>query len=157
MANRYNFSYFEAEFKKYLSAGKAEASTIKNYLSDLHYFFSWLQSTHHLADLDYSELSDVFSHSLLWSFQDNLVSSEVAPNTVLRRLATLRKFFTFCVEQRWMRSNPADDLNKKDRLDEREQLILSYRQVLKSKVSDSTDLERSINVIRDLVINSQQL
>ena len=75
MTNRYNFFYFEAEFKKYLIAGKAESSTIKNYLSDLHYFFSWVQSTKQLIDLDYSDLPEVFSHSLVRSYHTYLSSA----------------------------------------------------------------------------------
>ncbi len=157
MSNRYNFFYLEAEFKKYLSAGKAEASTIKNYLSDLHYFFSWMQNTLHIADLAPSELPDVFSHSLVRSFNTYLVSSTNSENTIARRIATLRKFFLLCVEQRWLTANPIDAFDKRTKLDEREELVESYRKTLVGNKLNSVDLERHINVIKDLVINSHQL
>ena len=157
MANRYNFFYFEAEFKKYLTAGKAEASTIKNYLSDLHYFFSWVQNTRHMTDLDYSELAEVFSYSLIRSYHEYLRSSTNSENTIDRRIATLRKFFLLCIEQRWLISNPADEFDKKTKLDEQEEIIASYRQSLISKAYTQDELSRHINVIRDLVINSQLL
>ena len=157
MANRYNFFYFEAEFKKYLTAGKAEGSTIKNYLSDLHFFFSWIQNTLHILDLDCSELPDVFSPSLVRSFHVYLQSSTSSENTVNRRLATLRKFFLLCIEQRWLLSNPADEFDKKTKKDEREEILQLYKKSLESKNYSEADLARHINVIQDLIISSHQL
>jgi site-specific recombinase XerD len=157
MANRYNFFYFEAEFKKYLTAGKAEGSTIKNYLSDLHFFFSWIQNTLHITDLDYSELPDVFSPSLIRSFHAYLQSSTGSENTVNRRLATLRKFFLLCIDQRWINSNPADEFDKKTKKDEREEILMQYKKTLESKNYSEADLARHIKVIQDLIINSHLL
>ena len=154
MGNRYNFFYFEAEFKKYLVAGKAEASTVKNYLSDLHYFFSWIQNTLHIIDLAHSELPDVFSHSLIRSYNDYLISSTSSENTIARRLATLHKFFLLCMEQRWLSGNPSDEFDKKTRQDERRELLERYRKALVEKQLSSSDLERQINVIRELVNHS---
>jgi site-specific recombinase XerD len=157
MSNRYNFFYFEAEFKKYLTAGKAEASTIKNYLSDLHYFFSWVQNTRHISDFDYSELEEVFCHSLIHSYYEYLAASTNSENTIERRLATLRKFFLLCIEQRWLKKNPADEFDKKTKRDEQEEVISAYKKSLDEKNLTHADLARHINVIRDLVINSQLL
>ena len=157
MANRYNFFYFEAEFKKYLIAGKAEASTVKNYLSDLHYFFSWVQDTQRVVDLDYSELPEVFSHSLIRSYHSYLESSTNSANTIDRRLATLRKFFHLCVEQRWLSSNPADEFDVKTKQDERQEVVTAYKKSLESRHLSSVDLAHHIEVIKDLVINSQLL
>lgn len=155
MTNRYNFFYFESEFKNYLIAGKAEDSTIKNYLSDLHYFFSWVQNNQQITDLDYSELPEVFSHSLIRSYHIYLESSTNSENTIERRLATLRKFFLLCIEQRWLRSNPAAEYDQKTKQDERDEVIGAYRKSLQEKHYSQTDIDRHINVIRDLVINSQ--
>lgn len=157
MSNRYNFFYFEAEFKKYLTAGKAEGSTIKNYLSDLHFFFSWIQNTLHITDLDYSELPDVFSPSLVRSFHAYLHTSTNSENTVNRRLATLRRFFLLCIEQRWLTSNPADEFDKKTKNDEREEILQLYKKSLGSKNYAEADLARHIKVIQDLIINSNLL
>jgi site-specific recombinase XerD len=157
MSNRYNFFYFEAEFKKYLIAGKAEASTVKNYLSDLHYFFAWLQNMQHMTDFAYSELEDVFSHSLIRAYHSSLITSTQSENTINRRLATLRKFFHFCIEQRWLASNPANEFNLKTKKGEREELVLSYKKSLELKGVQKEYLDRQINVIRDLVINSYLL
>lgn len=157
MGNRYNFFYFEAEFKKYLTAGKAEGSTIKNYLSDLHYFFSWVQNTRHITDFDYSELEEVFCHSLIHSYYEYLESSTNSENTIERRLATLRKFFLLCIDQRWLKTNPTDEFDKKTKRDEQEEIIATYKNSLSSQKYTVDELARHINVIRDLVINSQLL
>lgn len=154
MSHRYNFFYFEAEFKKYLIAGNAEPSTVKNYLSDLHFFFSWVQNDQQITDLDYSELPEVFSHSLIHSYHTYLKSSTNSENTVDRRLATLRKFFLLCIQQQWLHSNPSDAFDRKTKRDEREEIINEYRKSLLAKQYTHTDLERHISVIRDLVINS---
>ena len=157
MGNRYNFFYFEAEFKKYLVAGKAEASTVKNYLSDLHFFFSWVQNSQQLSDIALNELSDVFTHTLIHSYYGYLNSAASAQNTTLRRFASLRKFFSLCIEQQWIRSNPVDAFDTHTKQDEREDLIQAYKKSLESKQYTQIELARHINVIRDLVINSQQL
>jgi site-specific recombinase XerD len=153
MANRYNFFYFEAEFKKYLTAGKAESSTIKNYLSDLHYFFSWIQNNQGIEGVDMALMADVFSHSLISEYHQHLASTSQAENTTVRRLATLRKFFSFCVEQRWLTSNPALDYSSKSKKDERYELIAAYKKSLIPKQYSTDELERHISVIKDLVIN----
>jgi len=157
MSNRYNLFYFESEFKKYLIAGKAEPSTIKNYLSDLHYFFSWLQNDQRITDLGYSELPEVFSHSLVRSYHSYLESSTNSGNTTLRRLATLRKFFLLCIEQRWLSSNPANEFDKRTKQDEREEVVSEYRSFLLDKKCSERDLDRHISVIRNLIISSNIL
>ena len=157
MSNRYNFFYFEAEFKKYLIAGNAEASTVKNYLSDLHYFFSWVQSSQHIFDLDYTEFPEVFTHALIRAYFEYLSSSTTSTNTINRRFATIRKFFLLCIEQRWLTANPTDEFDKKTKQDEQHEVISAYRKVLESKNSKSADIDRQINIVKDLVINSQLL
>ena len=157
MSHRYNFFYFEAEFKKYLIAGKAEASTVKNYLSDLHYFFSWVQNNQQITDLAFSDMPDVFSHSLIRSYHSYLSSSTHADNTVVRRIATLRKFFLLCMEQRWILSNPTDEYDRKTKQDGREEIVMKYQKSLEAKHLNIVDMGRQIKIIRELVINSHGL
>lgn len=151
MAKRYNFFYFEAEFKKYLIAGNSGGSTIKNYLSDLHYFFSWVQNTERITDLGYCELPEVFSHSLICSYRAYLESSTNSESTISRRLATLRKFFLLCIEQQWLLSNPAVEFDKKAKQDEKQEMLASYKNSLESKNYSQVELDHHINVVFDLV------
>lgn len=157
MVQRYNFFYFEAEFKKYLIAGNAEPSTIKSYLSDLHFFFSWIKSTQSIGEIAYSELPEVFTHSLVRSFYSYLEASPNADKTVERRISTVRKFFKLCLEQRWITTNPVDQFDKGTKQDEKEEVVSLYRQNLLSKKVSNTELERHINIIRSLIINSNIL
>ena len=157
MSQRYNFFYFEAEFKKYLIAGNAGASTIKNYLSDLHYFFSWIANNQQITELAYSEFKDVFSHSTIRAYHSYLTSSTNSENTTTRRIATLRKFFLLCVEQRWLTANPTDEYDRKTKQDEQRELINAYQKSLEAKKYSNAELARHINVIRDLIINFREL
>jgi site-specific recombinase XerD len=157
MSNRYNFFYFEAEFRKYLIAGNAEPSTIKNYLSDLHFFFSWIKNTQSISDLAYSELPEVFSHSLIRMYYSYLESSTNASQTMNRRLSTARKFFKLCVDQQWIQNNPMDQLDKSTKSDEKEEIVLSYRNNLQAKSYSKSDIDRHINIVRSLIINSNIL
>jgi len=157
MSNRYNFFYFEAEFKKYLIAGNAEASTIKNYLSDLHFFFSWVQNAQQIVDLAYSDIPDVFSHSLIREYHEYLKSSTTSENTVVRRLATLRKFFQLCADQRWLVANPTDEYDKRTKQDEIQEVVFLYKKNLMDKGMVLEEIDRQIKIVRDLITNSSIL
>lgn len=157
MSQRYNFFYFEAEFKKYLVAGNAEPSTVKNYLSDLHFFFSWIKNTQSIDEIAYSELPEVFSHSLIRTYYSYLITSPNASKTVDRRISTVRKFFRLCMDQQWINSNPVDQFDKGNQRDEKEEVVTLYKGVLQSKNYSNTEIDRQINVIRNLIINSNIL
>lgn len=154
MSQRYNLFYFEAEFKKYLIAGNAEPSTVKNYLSDLHFFFSWMRSSQSIDELAYCELPEVFSHSLIRLYHTYLESSTNSANTVDRRLATLRRFFLLCIEQRWLPSNPTDEFDRRTKQDERQEVMDAYKKSLASSNYSQVDLDRHISVIKSLIISS---
>lgn len=151
MSNRYNFLYFEAEFKNYLLAGKAEPSTIKSYLSDLHYFFSWLSNVEHITEIESASLSDVFSHETIRRYNTFLVSETQSQNTAIRRIATLRKFFSLCIDQQWIRHNPAVDLSVATKADEKMALIHTYQKSLHAAQLSNIDIDRQIKVIKDFV------
>lgn len=153
MSQRYNFFYFEAEFKKYLIAGNAEESTVKNYLSDLHFFFSWLQGSYHITEIDLSEADMIFSASHIRTFNNYVTSSSKAPQTAIRRLATLRKFFSFCIDQQWMHINPALLVKKDGKNQERQNIITAYQNYLSDKNYSKSDIERHISLIGNLIIN----
>ncbi len=157
MAQRYNFFYFEAEFKKYLIAGNAEASTIKNYLSDLHYFFSWVQNGQKIDEISYSELRETFDHSLIRSYNAYLISSTTSTKTIDRRISTIRKFFRLCIDQRWLTSNPAEEFDSKTKQEERDEIVMKYKKNLEEKNYQNSNIARHINVIKDLITNSNIL
>ncbi|MFZ2206161.1 MAG: site-specific integrase [Microgenomates group bacterium] len=153
MAQRYNFFYFEATFKKYLVAGNAGASTIKNYLSDLHFFFAWLKNDRGIDELEPSDMPNVFSHATMRAYHLALLDANTAPATYDRRLSSLRHFFSFCVDQAWLNSNPAHEFDEYTKKDQLEEVINTYRNHLVSKHIQNDDLDCHINTIRNLIIN----
>ena len=157
MSNRYNLFYFEAEFKKYLIAVNSESSTVKNYLSDLHFFFSWVMQSQSIRDLAYSDIPDVFSHSLIHSYYTYLESATKSDKTISRRISTLRKFFHFCIEQHWIVENPVNKFDAHNKRDERKEVLSAYKQYLQTNKYSTGDLDRHINVIKTLIINSNIL
>lgn len=123
MDKRYNFAHIEAIFKQYLLAGKSNLLidivskplhkvTVKNYLSDIRHFWNWyilyLNST--LGD-DATELIRRLSPEAILSYRSYLEESAIPRKTINRRLSTLRKFGRFCLENGWLASNPAKEIN----------------------------------------------
>ena len=157
MGNRYNFLYFEAEFKKYLIAGNSEGSTVKSYVSDLHYFFSWLQNSYQMSDLAYCDIPDILSHSHIQAYYSYLSTASNSRSTAIRRFATLRKFCCFCKDQQWVPTNPTDEYDERVKRDERVNIVNRYKDALISRNLPQTDIDRHISVIADLVINFQTL
>lgn len=153
MSNRYNFFYFEAAFKKYLHAGNAGAATIKSYLSDLHFFFTWMQNGKEMSDLDLYDAPNVFTHSLVREYHLFLLASKTPSSTYERRLSSLRQFFAFCITQAWLTSNPAHEFDKYTKADQLNDIIGRFKDHLKKQKADDSTIARQINVIRNLIIN----
>jgi len=153
MSNRYNLLYFEATFKKYLLAVNVGASTVKSYLSDLHFFLSWLQSYRGVADLELSDAPEVFSHETVRSYHLSLLSSQTASATYNRRLSSLRHFFSFCISQSWLISNPVHEFDTHTKRDGQNEVIHRYSKHLIAQKMDTSEIERHIDVIRSLIIN----
>lgn len=119
MRNRYNFYNFEAPFKQFLIAGNFKPITIKNYLSDLRHFFGWLilkleviRPNLNSSFTDEIEILKEINPQLIAEYQKYLTSNNLPIRTIKRRLSTLRTFFTFCINQNWLNSNPAKNNQK---------------------------------------------
>lgn len=153
MSNRYNFFYFEATFKKYLHAGNAGVATVKNYLSDLHFFFTWMQNNKEMVDLDLSDAPNIFTHALVREYHEFLIASKTPSSTYERRLSSLRQFFAFCITQAWLKSNPAHEFDRYTKVDQLNDIIGRFKNHLKTQKTDEKTLARQINVIRSLIIN----
>jgi len=126
MNNQYNLYNLEALFKKYLLAGigfrkKLSHVTIKNYLSDLRHFLGWLTfylKTHSEKTKAITKKFEVdlatITPDIIQGYKSYLLQNNVPIKTANRRLSTLRKFCSFCINQGWMKENPAKKiLNQK--------------------------------------------
>ncbi len=92
-------------FSQYLELTGASDSTAKNYLSDVHAFIVWN---------DYTAISSMTVETVREYF---LYVDErgISDSLKLRTLASLRKFFTFCLDQQWITTNPAKDISFGDK------------------------------------------
>jgi len=113
MDKGYNLYNFEASFKKFLLAGNVSPITLKNYLSDLRHFLGWTilklkaQNKKNFEALPPLEFLNQINESLVEEYKNYLVVNAIPAKTINRRLSTLRKFFSFCISQGWVKENPA--------------------------------------------------
>jgi len=113
MEIRYNLYNLEASFKNYLFAGNKSSVTVKNYLSDLRHFLGWLifklkaQNPNVKTEESVINFIQFISSSLITEYHDYLVENRIPEKTIKRRLSTLRKFCSYCINQGWMKENLA--------------------------------------------------
>lgn len=104
--NRYNLLSFEASFRTYLSAViKLKPVSIKNYLSDIRHFDGWLAAHAYVDSLD------MISHQTVEDYKNYLQKNSFPSRTINRRLSSVRKFFSFLVDQGHLQVNPAKGIS----------------------------------------------
>lgn len=128
-------------FLEYLRSIKnASEHTIRNYAIDLNALKNFLekdlppeQKTEKInIDIPY-EAANILSleqidRKVLRHFLAHLVENHIQKRTIVRRLSSLRTFFKFCVRQKLLENNPAEDIES-PKLDKRIPLSLSYDQL----------------------------
>jgi site-specific recombinase XerD len=117
MDQGYNLYNLEALFKNYLNAEINSRITIKNYLSDLRHFIGWAilklpreawsHSAGKIEEITSEEFVSLIESQLIEEYKQYLITNNIPPKTINRRLSTLRKFFAFCISQGWRKDNPA--------------------------------------------------
>lgn len=107
MTNLYNYTVILESFANYLIAEKISNVTIKNYLSDIRYFFGWFTTYYkkngyfsknfiHVNDgFILNPLVATYEHIII-SYDSFLYESNSAA-TKRRRLYSLKKFIQFCL------------------------------------------------------------
>lgn len=124
MSDRYNLDNLEASFKEYLLAGNEKMAkkaltpmSIKNYLSDLRHFFGWLIFYLKARNLDFSlfpsplDLLKQVQQETIANYRAYLLENNIPIKTINRRLSTLRKFFSFGIDQKWFEENPTKHIS----------------------------------------------
>ncbi len=124
MVNRYNLDNFEALFKEYLLAGNEKMTkkalspiSIKNYLSDMRHFFGWLIFYLKAKNFDFSlfsspiDLLKQVKQETVAHYRTYLLENNIPIKTINRRLSSLRKFFSFSIEQKWLEENPVKHIS----------------------------------------------
>jgi len=136
MKNGYNLYNLSEIFKKWLFAEKnlkgkrLSKATLKNYLSDLKHFLGWsilklkaqnkkvkktsflpfFHKNERVIDIEKLSIQEVvklFDANFIEEYKKYLFLNHIPVKTINRRLSTLRKFFSFCIDQGWISLNPA--------------------------------------------------
>ena len=102
-----NLPSLESSFRFYLQNNRGlSLVSIKNYLSDYRQFVRWLEEQSAEYKFDPSKIN----HQTLENFKTYLLSRKIAKTTVKRKLATIRVFCQFCLNQQLLTVNPALEL-----------------------------------------------
>lgn len=111
--NRYNL---EADFKHSLLAGIENRHTVKGYLSDWRHFFGFLTQIGLSSALEFNSIDELkvflaqLTPEVLQRYRAEMLEHTVPLKTINRRFSTIRKFFSFCIDQQWIEFNPARTL-----------------------------------------------
>ena len=165
---RYNLSDFELDFKHYLTAvKKLKAVSVKNYLSDFRFFYSWVNA--HAQSLRISEEhpsnADFFAQftpDLIASYKSYLENEGLPQKTVNRRLSATRAFFAFTINQGWIEANPArtvKNVKKSDHsLSQSPEIVVDFAQDLTTQGLSTEHAQQAANDIEEFfkIINSAQ-
>ena len=151
----YNFYNFEASFKKFLLAENVSPITLKSYLSDLRHFLGWTilklkaQNKKNIENLSPLEFLNQIDESLVEEYKNYLVVNAIPVKTINRRLSTLRKFFSFCISQGWLKENPAKKIqNLKLNIDS---IISSFALSLEKENLDQKTIKSYLEVVQEFL------
>lgn len=137
---------FEAHL---LQENKLFPSSVKNYLSDLNYFLTWLASVFQEPEINLTHLTPNTFQDFRQFLIDQLGNNdEVSFATANRRLSTLRHFGNYLCKGGQLAGNPADNLKNLDAFNvrpasninssQRQLLRLYHRYLKQEKLSVST-------------------
>ena len=106
--NEYNFNLLISEFKKFLQINGKSRITIKNYLSDLRFFFGWINTV--LGLQPKLESLKAIDGAKIKEYKKYLLESGLPSSSINRRLSSLRTFFISCIENKILTINPCLNL-----------------------------------------------
>jgi len=95
-------------FKNYLKTQKVSSVTIKNYITDINNFFSWLENKtqikHQIAGIS---ILGLFTKETIKEYKKDQIFRKIPLSTINRRFSALRRFGSFAQNQGWINKNPA--------------------------------------------------
>jgi len=179
MSKRYNLYNFEASFHHWLLAGiektpvntnieekqcklrqkRLTKTSVKNYLSDLRHFLGWLiiklkvkNPSLNIDDLTADKFVSQITLDLIEDYKGYLLENNIPIKTVNRRLSTLRKFFSFCISQGWLKENLAKKISnvKKDLL-EKTDILLQFKKDLEKEGLDKKTIKSYLEDIQEFL------
>jgi len=155
-----NYLDLENSFKIYLSkVRKVNPRTIKNYLSDFRHFWQWLKLKSLAKEnqvLSPLLIITKIDFSVLENYKKYLSANKIAKSTTKRRLATIRVFCQFCLNQHWITKNPALGLTNPTNTTPKEKeindLISKFGAYLKSQGSSKNTVKNYTADVRQYLL-----
>ena len=146
----------ENSFKLYLSTTRGlTARTVKNYLSDFRHFWSWLILATRTIKPQKKIIAKI-TPLLLFRYKSYLLTNNIAKSTVKRRLATVRIFCQFCLDQRWLKQNPALRLENPPSANAREKeihrLLSQFGAYLKKQRASKNTIKNYVADVRQYLL-----
>jgi len=118
--------------------------SIKNYVSDFTQFAAWVEKTTGDNSFDTSKID----YQLIENFKKQLLSKEIAKSTVKRKLATLRAFCQFCLNQKIITVDPSlpvrNPIKKTSELEKTKRLASSFSTWLKAQGASKNTVKNYI-------------
>jgi integrase/recombinase XerC len=142
------FDHATESFLTYLRVIKnASEHTVRNYALDLKSFRTYLLALKNPQEDPAIDLNQI-DRKLLRNFLAKLTHSQISKKTIVRRLSTLRSFFKYVVEQKWIPVNPTEALETP----KTEKNIPQYLNSNQLKILFSTPETSSLFGIRDRAV-----
>ncbi len=147
MTTAYNQYNLEAGFKNYLCAENIQAVSLKNYLSDIRYFFGWLTL---------SQAPDILSgltQENMKAYRAYLESNQIPHSTSNRRLSTVRKFCKFCLGQNWITTDPTKYMQNMNTLESSNtsKLVNNYKNFLSKKGLSIAQIDEKVTDVLEVL------
>ena len=156
-----NYLDLENSFRLYLSKVRTlNPITVKNYLSDFRHFWQWFRFKA-LGEKNEPKspllMIQKMDSSTLEGYKKYLFSNRIAKSTARRRLATVRIFCQFCLNQQWISRNPALELKNPVKINSKEKeinnLLSKFGSYLKNQGSSKNTVKNYIADTRQYLIS----
>jgi len=147
-------SFLPKIFKNYLEVEGYSSTTIRNYLSDLNHFLSWLELKIKSRNLPYFQnekenISSYFTPKIAQEYKNFLYKNNLPPATINRRLSSLRVFAKFSLIQKWILENPTKNLkNEPLPKTETKKILEKFREFLKKEKTSSNTIKNYLSDIK---------
>lgn len=158
-----SINYLVENFRLYLNESKKlSQTTVKNYLSDLRHFLSFLK----LKSLSWGkpppnsqQIPSLITPSLLKEYRNYFLANNIAKSTANRKLATVRLFCQFCYNKGLLEQNFAQNLKNIPLFSSREKkindLVSKFGLWLKKQGASKNTIKNYVADIRAYLLSQQ--
>ena len=142
-------------FALYLRSQKVSNVTLRNYLSDINHFLSWLNNPLN----DPYKIAQSITGETLKKYQRFLQENNIATSTINRRFSALRQLGRFFISQGWSKKNPIKkvrNITVEKRNNFPQQLMEKFAKSLKSEGKSRATIRNYLSDVRGYLEWSQK-